>query len=273
MKCTGSPTAFFCAIRACGGFNNNPTTRQFTAAYKRLLLRSHIEGEKGNCEKQDPISILSVLKDSGTVNGQAFSISNVAIIRKYDLVRQNNENNTDDYSDSPNISTLSQYKQAAISYIAGYVRKKVKDSNCCRECGMSLGSVSGEASSSFLVLKDNGNLFKPTSSVIKVCEETERCFQRMLAVTEGQLPNASGISDAIVQAVLSSLPIPSLFKELDYHLFDSPVGDSHVVQLVKSIIKSYSKVKFYHLGKKANDNLSGGKIRKKLNKLIIFKHK
>ena len=110
---------------------------------------------------------------------------------------------TDDYSDHPNISTLSQYKQAAISYIAGYVGKKVKDCTCCRECGMALGLVSGEASSSFLVLKDHGNLFKPTSSVIKVFEETERCFQRMLAGTEGQLPNASGISDAIVQAVLS----------------------------------------------------------------------
>ena len=163
----------------------------------------------------------------------------MAIIRKYDLVGKNNENNIDDYSDSPNISTLSQYKQAAISYIAGYVEKKVKESTCCTECGMALGSVSGEASSSFLVLKDHGNLFKPTSSVIKVCEETERCFQRMLAVTEGQLPNACGISEAIVPVVLGSLSIPSLFKELGHHLFNSPVGDNHVVQLIKSIIKSF----------------------------------
>ena len=94
----------------------------------------------------------------------------------------------------------------------------------------------------------------------------------MLAVTEGQLPNACGISDAIVQVMLGSLSIPSLFKELDHHLFNSPVRDNHVVQLIKSIIKSYSKVKFYHLGKKANDNVSGEKIRKKLNKLILFKH-
>ena len=67
---------------------------------------------------------------------------------------KNNENNMDDYSDSPNISTLSQHKLAAISYIAGYLGKKVKDSSFCRECGMVLESVSGEASSSFLVLKD-----------------------------------------------------------------------------------------------------------------------
>ena len=85
------------------------------------------------------------------------------------------------------------------------------------------------ASLSFLVLKDHGNFFKPTLSVIKVCEETEKCFQRMSAVTEGQLSNACGISDAIVQVVLGSLSIPSLFKELDNHSFDFPVGDNHVV--------------------------------------------
>ena len=257
----------FCAIRACGGFNNNPTTKQFTAAYKRLLLRSHIEGERGNCTKRDPINILSVLKDSCTVNGKEITISNAAIIRKYDLDGENYENTAPDYSDSPNISTISPYKQAAISYIAGYVGKKVKESTCCTECSMALGSVSGQASSSFLVLKDNGNLFKPTSSVIKVCEETEKCFQRMLSVTEGQLPKVCGISEAIVQAVLSSLSIRSLFNELDDrlfnelddHLFNSAVDDNHILLLIKSIIKSYSKVKFYHLGKKATENESGEK--------------
>ena len=41
---------FFGAIRSAGGFNNNPTAQQFTAAYKRLLLRSSIGGGKGNCQ-------------------------------------------------------------------------------------------------------------------------------------------------------------------------------------------------------------------------------
>ena len=34
---------FFGAIRSSGGFNNNSTAQQFTAAYERLLLRSSIE--------------------------------------------------------------------------------------------------------------------------------------------------------------------------------------------------------------------------------------
>ena len=59
---------FFAAVRSAGGFNNNPTTQQFTAAYKRLLLRSHIEGGDGNCKKLDPIDILSVIDDTCLVN-------------------------------------------------------------------------------------------------------------------------------------------------------------------------------------------------------------
>ena len=55
---------FFGAIRSSGGFNNNPTAQQFTAAYKRLLLRSSIEGHNGNCTKQDETDILEVIGDS-----------------------------------------------------------------------------------------------------------------------------------------------------------------------------------------------------------------
>jgi hypothetical protein len=38
---------FFSAVRACGGWNNNPTTHQFIAAYKQLLMRHNIKG-RGN---------------------------------------------------------------------------------------------------------------------------------------------------------------------------------------------------------------------------------
>ena len=35
---------FFSAVRASGGWNNNPTTRQSIAAYKQLLMKHNIEG-------------------------------------------------------------------------------------------------------------------------------------------------------------------------------------------------------------------------------------
>ena len=65
---------FFGAVRSAGGFNNNPTAQQFTAAYKRLLMRSTIEGGKGNCQKLDPTSILYIIDDTCNVNEEEVSM-------------------------------------------------------------------------------------------------------------------------------------------------------------------------------------------------------
>ena len=97
---------FFGAVRSAGGFNNNPTTQQFTAAYKRLLLRSHIEGGNGNCEKRDPIDILTAVTDTYNDKKDAFNtntITNAALIRRYDLAQRNPVHADHDYCDSPNL--------------------------------------------------------------------------------------------------------------------------------------------------------------------------
>lgn len=33
---------FFCAVRSAGGFNNNPTARQFCSIYRKLLVRHEV---------------------------------------------------------------------------------------------------------------------------------------------------------------------------------------------------------------------------------------
>ena len=51
---TGLFGTFFSAIETARDFNNNPTALQFTVACKSLLMRSAIEGGKGNCLKIRP---------------------------------------------------------------------------------------------------------------------------------------------------------------------------------------------------------------------------
>lgn len=52
---------FFSAITAKGGFNNNPTTMQFEAAYKKLLIHTELKTSEGaNCTTLDNTTILSV---------------------------------------------------------------------------------------------------------------------------------------------------------------------------------------------------------------------
>lgn len=41
---------FFSSVRQRGGFNNNPTSKQFQIAYKKLLIHNEISGSQyGNC--------------------------------------------------------------------------------------------------------------------------------------------------------------------------------------------------------------------------------
>jgi len=47
-----------------GGVNNNPTVQQFTAAYKRLMMRCSIKGINGNATAQDPAAILCCYDDT-----------------------------------------------------------------------------------------------------------------------------------------------------------------------------------------------------------------
>ncbi len=260
----------FGAIRASGGFNNNPTAQQFTAAYKRLLMRSTIEGGKGNCQKLDPISILHVIDDTCNVNNEDVSITNAELIRKYDLTERSSVQDHD-YA-IPNVCNLSEFKKASISYIAGYVGRMVEKKSLCMTCCEALGSVNHKPESSFVKLKDNGSLFKPTQSVVTVCEETEKCFQRMMNVTDGNLPHCMGIADAISTSVLSKLNHSKVFTELNNHMFDTPVNENHIFSLIKLIVKCYCKVRLYHLGKEATARLHGKIVRETLSKLVLFNH-
>ena len=55
---------FFCAVRPCEGWNNNPAAMQFASAYRRLLARHHVEASNGKSAMQDNTAILHVTRDS-----------------------------------------------------------------------------------------------------------------------------------------------------------------------------------------------------------------
>ena len=265
---------FFGAIRSSGGFNNNPTAQQFIAAYKRLLLRSSIEGGKGNCQKQEQVDILHIIGDSCNVNGEEITITEASLIRKYDpRFRPTPIQSDHDYADAPNFANLSEFKKSAISYIAGYAAKMAEKKIMCIVCSKALGSPKQQdVLPSFLKFKDRGGLFKPTASVIKVCEEAEKCFQRMHKCMGGKIPQSRRFPDAVAIGVMTNLNASKVFDELQDHMLDCSLQDNHVFGLIKIITRCYCKIRLHHLGKQATDNISGTKIRKKLSKLVLFNH-
>ena len=125
--------------------------------------------------------------------------------------------------------------------------------------------------SSFLEKKNRGGLVRPAPSVVKVCETTEKCFQRLLNVT-GDLPQASRISHAISSAVLSEIGHLDVFDELTEHMYDCVPANNHVFILIKSVAAAYVKIRMHHLTRRMNESISGAVVGKKLTKLVLFKH-
>ena len=72
--------------------------------------------------------------------------------------------------------------------------------------------------------------------------------------------------------MLGETNLTTIFRELDNHLVETALNDNHIFGLIKLIAKSYCKVRFYHLGKEYSQQLTGERVKKKLNKLILFKH-
>jgi len=125
---------FFGAVRASCGSNNNPTVRQFVAAYKWLLMRHNVQGGLGNCSVQDGTSLLSVTADSIGVSDAQQDTLGLSVARMYDLQSRPPVSTDHDYADVPNTAMLSQYKKAIITYMAGYVVKMVKRKISCNDC-------------------------------------------------------------------------------------------------------------------------------------------
>ena len=120
-------------------------------------------------------------------------------------------------------------------------------------------------------MKTRGGLIKASNSVIQVCEETEKSFQKIKNVLHGKLPPDVGIDKVICLSVLRNLEVNKLFSDLDTHILDGSVTDNHVVSLIKAIAVSYSKVRLHHMAREENEKNVGKKVRKELSRLVIFK--
>ena len=90
----------------------------------------------------DNTTILDIVGDScKTSSGRTVTISEAALIRKYDLQECPPAQTDHDYCDAPNIVVLSEYKSAAISYIAGYVAHMTEKKIICSQCSSALKAL------------------------------------------------------------------------------------------------------------------------------------
>lgn len=72
--------------------------------------------------------------------------------------------------------------------------------------------------------------------------------------------------------MLGDINLSRIFKDLDDHMTDTAVNENHVFGLIKLIANHYSKVRLYHLGKLHTERIAGERVRKRMAKMILFKH-
>ena len=83
---------------------------------------------------QNETITLNAVVDHCRINSKQTGTSDVAFERRYDLELRMPSEKDHDYANIPNVTELSEYKQAAISYIASFVVKMVQNKVRCPEC-------------------------------------------------------------------------------------------------------------------------------------------
>ncbi|GBN12744.1 DNA transposase THAP9, partial [Araneus ventricosus] len=175
---------FFSMIRSHGGYNNNPSAKQFKAAYKQLLVRHEIaSSENANCISLSKINILSVGSQGKSKNNFVQNINHDNDRRLSDDLQiiDNSEAATSDhaYSKIPSSKILSEYVEDVVAYISGFVQRKLISAIKCEECSDALIYDENSAENSYRLInrKNKGGLIKPSKDVYQLCKIGEKSFR------------------------------------------------------------------------------------------------
>ncbi|VEN56934.1 unnamed protein product [Callosobruchus maculatus] len=114
---------FFGAIHSRGGHNNNPSAKQFQAAFKKLIVHSQIRaGDTGNIINLDATSILFCSSSSITRNDDCDDLQNTPESLEYETkIREEMMNSQ--YLTARSWD-LTDYSKDVVGYIAGFVVKQ-----------------------------------------------------------------------------------------------------------------------------------------------------
>lgn len=156
-----------------------------------------------------------------------------------------------------------------VSYVSGFVVRKITKKIKCDVCVQSLVSSSSEILFNSLIVKkdysktDSLYLTYPSNDVITLCCYAEKFFRENMKIKV----MTEQIFAKCVLKVLRN--VQSLFNNLQNHIFDQDPLDSHRYFLMKTIIEIYFSLRFKHESKLLK--FSRETIRTHLNKTVIFR--
>lgn len=220
----------FSVIRSKGGFNNNPTARQFKAAYKRLLVHHELRSVgSGNCLA---LAFTSILHTSGLQKREHIVVDPLETRKSSPdpqllAIEENDElADEDDSTTVPDFSRLSPFVEDIVIYVAGFVCFKLKKTVKCMSCRLAL-LFDYEANESFLLnRKSYGGLSQPPNDVVLLCRRAESCLRAEQG--NSKVMQRKNVLQYLTCSVLSSVAGTEFFSCLNSHVFDQKIGRAHV---------------------------------------------
>ena len=192
----------FCSLRARFGSNNNPSAKEFSHAYKRLLLHQEIRGNRGNCIIRDITSILRFPSEKTDRKDIKNRESDTLLQKRFALFCENNDH---DYSILSHWPILTEYQTAVLEYIAGFCTEMAAKLIKCQICKKAVYEETPNREYELVNMKDRGGLRHVNSSVKVICEVTEKMVRKITALTQEKAPIAKNISTAVPSAVLQTV--------------------------------------------------------------------
>lgn len=294
--CQDHLEVFFCAIRSRNGHNNNPSSIQFKAAYKRLLMHTAVKGTNGNCTELEETP-LSILYASSTSKKNRAHFSNghlsipIAILNLRSSLKDCPDFDHNDLEEFENFLaeratifqdhavyalpawSLSQYVHDVVGYISGFVVKTLRKRVLCSVCYEALTS---QVTLSFLQEIKNYNsnnsnhgsgLVRASSDVIHLCKQAESVFREF----ELELPSKRHAMAFLILKTLNRLSKP-LFNSLKSHSLDTAIGENHVYNVMKLILHKYFTIRLHYFASLLNERNIKLRIRNVSNKSVLFQN-
>ena len=210
-----------------GGWNTNPNATVFAGIFRCILFRCGVRPNlNGNVVPQDGTELLTA------------------------------ETDEDSNEDPPlHLERLSLYSEDVVSYIAGWIARKLQTKLKCMECALSLTSLDPKPKYSLLSIKDNGGLMLPSNDLRQICIRAEKIYRLI------ERPNTSRFTVELMRSIKTEL-FRTLFKSLEEHHYNTINGiDSHVTSLVRLICAKFFNLRQHHKAKRHNLHIHEKRMR------------
>lgn len=253
---------FFGKIRSHCGNNDNPTAKNFIAAYKKLLVYCEIKDNGlGNCI---PLEEISILTCNSTVSKKPEkTIVNDETIKPAAEISISINSALTDHS-YVNDYNLSEFATNIVIYISGFVCKKLNSKLKCQECLSKLTTQKENAFYSFIHFKNDPNFTYPSNDVVFLCTETEKIISQNI---QENILLSSSIKNNILNEVLLVTKTHKVFQDVNEKHTHS-ISENYELQLMKEVILKYVDLRLRYACKQMSAKDS---IRNYFKKIVLFK--